>query len=83
MDAADDDFDEIDDSDFDASDADSDCTSPCPHCGEPIYEDAEQCPECGCYLSREDAPASRKPLWIVIGLVICALIVAAWIFAGR
>jgi predicted nucleic acid-binding Zn ribbon protein len=82
MDSGDDDFDEVNDSDSDTSDSDDDCTSPCPHCGELIYDDAERCPECGQYVSREDAPTSRKPLWILIGLVVCALVVVAWLLTG-
>ena len=35
-------------------DGDDDETVPCPHV-RPVYEDAERCPSCGHYLSREDA----------------------------
>lgn len=51
----------------------------CPHCGEEIYEEAQQCPHCGKYISREDAPAGRKPWWIVAGVVVCLYLVFRWI----
>lgn len=40
---------------------------PCPHCRAEIDEESEQCPKCGTYLSREDAPPSKKSaIWIVV-----------------
>jgi hypothetical protein len=57
----------------------TDDTQPCPHCGESVYDDAERCPHCENYLSREDAPAIRRPLWIVVGVMICLAIVLKWI----
>jgi len=51
-----------------------DLTVPCPHCGESVYDDAEQCPSCGHYLSREDAPRSR-PTWFFLGLLLCLAVV--------
>ena len=32
-------------------------TVPCPYCRAPIHEDAERCPKCENYISREDAPS--------------------------
>lgn len=61
---------------------DADATVPCPHCGADIFDDAERCPKCGKYLSREDSPATHKPLWVVAGAVICLLIAVTWIFGG-
>ena len=63
-----------DDEDWD----DDDETMPCPLCGEPVYDDSEQCPNCGRYLSREDAPY-RKPWWVVAGVVACLAMVTWWI----
>ncbi|WP_435010818.1 zinc-ribbon domain-containing protein [Tundrisphaera lichenicola] len=57
---------------------DDDETVPCPHCREPVYEDAERCPHCGRYLSREDAPY-RKPWWVVAGVLACLAMVFWWI----
>lgn len=65
-----------DDPEFDDDD-DDDLTVSCPHCGEPVFEDAEQCPSCGNYLSKEDTPWSR-PVWLVVGVVICLAITLYW-----
>jgi hypothetical protein len=76
----------VDDDDyagFDTSSDDDDTTIPCPHCGAEIYDDAERCPECGEYLSHENAPTtSNKPWWIVIGVLFCLAIVILWAIAG-
>lgn len=63
---------------FDTSSDDDDATIPCPKCGEDVYDDAEQCPACGRYLSEEDALAAGRPWWIIIGVAICLLVVIAW-----
>jgi zinc-ribbon domain len=72
----------FDDHDFDeedwGEDPDEDVTMPCPHCREPVYDDAELCPHCGQYLSREDAP-SRKPWWVILGVVVCLMMTSWWI----
>ena len=57
----------------------ADDTQPCPYCREPVYDDAERCPHCENYLSQEDAPPTRRPLWIIIGTLICLAIVLKWI----
>ncbi len=59
-------------------DDEDDETVPCPHCLEPMYEDAVRCPHCGRYQSREDAPR-RYPWWVVIGVLICLALVSRWI----
>ena len=60
-------------------DDDDDETIPCPHCREPVYEDAERCPNCGKYLSREDAPR-RRPWWLVLGAFVCLGLMLQWVF---
>ena len=80
-----DDQDEDEDDDyagFDTSDPDADSTAECPYCGETIYEDAERCPQCGEYVPSEDAPAERKPAWVIAGVIVCLAIVLLWIFGG-
>jgi hypothetical protein len=54
-------------------------TVPCPYCGKEVYEEAERCPHCEQYISREDAPA-RKPLWIVAGALVCLVLAVGWVF---
>ena len=76
---ADDDLDDREFPDEPEADEDHDETVPCPHCREPVYEDAERCPHCGRYLTREDAPR-RRPWWLAIGVLICLWIVLRWLF---
>lgn len=72
--------DDLDDREWpDEDDEDDDQTVPCPHCREPVYEDAERCPSCGRYLTREDVPG-RRPAWLVAGVVAGLAIVAYWTF---
>lgn len=59
-------------------DEDDDLTVPCPYCQRPIHEDSQRCPYCEKYLSGEDAPPERKPLWIIIGALLCLGIVCCW-----
>ncbi len=70
-----------DDDDWDEEDVDEpdDEMVPCPHCRRPVYEDAERCPACGQYLTGEDAPR-RRPLWLILGVGACLVIVYRWIF---
>jgi len=67
---------------FDTSPDEQDATIDCPHCGAQIYDNAEQCPKCGTYLANEDAPVKLPPLWILLGVAICILIVIAWMLGG-
>ena len=63
-------------------DDDGPATVACPHCRAEILEEAEQCPKCGEYLSREDTPATAgwSPAWWV--LVLLALAAAALMAVG-
>jgi hypothetical protein len=70
--------DEEDDVEY-SEDDDDDLCFPCPHCGRRILEESERCPHCERYLSREDAPPTRKPLWIWVGVVACLYVVYRWI----
>jgi hypothetical protein len=48
---------------------------PCPYCRAEIDEDAEQCPKCGMFISKEDAPQGGKsPVWVI--LMVLALFAA-------
>lgn len=73
-------FDNDDEDEQWSEDSDDDDTIPCPHCKKAIYDGAEQCPFCGKYISEEDAPREAKPLWIVIGAIICLVLAAMWVF---
>jgi len=67
-----DDEEEGEENEEDAND-DDDQTQACPECGEMVYGDAERCPHCGNYIS-PDSP-SRKPLWIIVGAIVCLLLI--------
>jgi hypothetical protein len=51
---------------------------PCPYCGKPVYEEAQRCPACENYLSREDAPL-RYSRWFAAAVFVCLVIVVGWI----
>jgi predicted nucleic acid-binding Zn ribbon protein len=74
-----DDNDEWDDAYEGPSEDDGEPTIECPYCGREIHEDSQRCPHCEKYISDEDAPARRKPWWIVIGVILCLYIVYRWI----
>lgn len=78
-----DDEDDADDSgEYGAYDDDGDDdaeTVPCPHCGADVYEDAEQCPRCGKYLSAEDRPPSRPRGWVGVVMVLALLAAIIWV----
>ncbi|TWT85974.1 hypothetical protein Pla123a_07820 [Posidoniimonas polymericola] len=50
----------------------------CPACGAAIYEEAEQCPVCGEYITHSTSPWAGKPgWWVALGMLgIIAMIVA-------
>ena len=54
-------------------------TVPCPYCQADVLEEAQYCPRCENYLSKEDAPAASKPLWIWVLLIVGTI---AMIFAA-
>jgi hypothetical protein len=66
------DYDEDDEYDADEEEG---ATDECPYCGRGIYDDAVQCPHCGNYLSKVDAPRQGMPVWIVIGVILALLAV--------
>ena len=45
---------------------------PCPHCGQDVYENAQQCPNCGEYIVTRNSPHRRRswPLLIEALLVV-------------
>jgi predicted nucleic acid-binding Zn ribbon protein len=56
---------------------------PCPYCRAPIPEDTPRCPECGNYISREDAPpGGPKTNWWVVMTVLALLTALMWVAGG-
>jgi hypothetical protein len=45
--------------------------------GEEVLEDVPQCPYCERFISEEDHPTRRQPVWIIVTAVIC-LGMAIW-----
>lgn len=62
-----------DDGDYDYYPDEEAALEPCPNCGKDIYEDSEQCPFCGEYVTFDHGYAavwSGRPLiWIVLALL--------------
>jgi hypothetical protein len=67
---------ELPESNYD-EDGDS-LTSTCRACGAEVYEDAEQCPACGEWITSSSSPWAGKPLWWIAlgGLGILAVLAA-------
>ena len=61
----------------DHDDDDSAETVACPSCRRPVYEEAEQCPYCGHYISEEEM-ASSRPWWVIIGALVCLGLALGW-----
>jgi hypothetical protein len=57
-------------------------TVACPECGEPVYEDAEQCPSCGQYITHSTSPlAGRSTLYVaivVLGIIAVIATLLIW-----
>jgi hypothetical protein len=68
------DDDEGDDDDFDGDEGE---LLPCPECGADIYEESQQCPYCGSYVTFSTHPfTGRAWWWVALGLLgIIAMIV--------
>ncbi len=66
---------------FPEPDDEEDSTYPCPYCRTPIFDEAEQCPKCGNYISREDEPdgLAVRPWWIIVGLIVSLAVALMWI----
>lgn len=77
-------YDESDDFDDDYPDDDSEVELVrCPKCGAEVYEDAEQCPECGEWITFSTHPFAGRSFWfILIGVLGIAATIAALVLAG-
>ena len=58
--------------DLDLAADDETPTVACPHCGEGIYDDAQQCPHCGQYVVAGRAGNGRT-WWIILGVLLAGL----------
>ena len=74
----DDDWDKDEGWDDDAS-GEEEPAVPCPYCRRQIPEDVPRCPYCENYISKEDAPPTPKPWWIIIGALVSLVVVYFWI----
>lgn len=77
----DDDWDDSDDLLDEHDEEDDDTTTPCPACGEPMFEDSPRCPACGEYVAAA-AAAGPRPVWVVLTVVVCLALAAWWIVGG-
>jgi hypothetical protein len=68
----------------DDEEGDDEETSPCPACGEEIYEDAERCPYCGEYvLLGGGSPLAGRPWWYVLLAALGVIATLATILSWR
>ena len=72
------------DDDYEEYDEDADHLILCSQCRETIYEDAEQCPHCGHFVTREvnwlaERPAWFQALWIVVVGILIVQLIGCWI----
>jgi hypothetical protein len=58
---------------------DEPATIRCSSCRAEMLEDAVQCPACGMSPSREEPSVEGKPLWVMASVVVCLVIVLAWL----
>lgn len=59
-----------DDDDWPDDDPDESDVVTCPNCGADVYEDAEQCPACGEWITSSTHPLSGRPWWFTaLGVV--------------
>jgi hypothetical protein len=78
-----DDDEPLDDDYPDEPDDDFSETVPCRECGAEVYEDAEQCPRCGTYLTHSSSVLAGRPIWWIVlgmlGFVAAVLALAGWL----
>jgi hypothetical protein len=79
----DDEDDDWEDPEPDEGDDESAELRDCPACGKAIYEEAEQCPYCGEYVTHSTSPLAGRSWWFVVlgvlGIIATILVLAnAW-----
>ena len=56
---------------------------PCPECGKDIYEDSEQCPYCGSYVTFQTRVFAERPTWwVVLGVLGIVALLFSLLFIG-
>ena len=67
---------------FEGEDIDADLTDddsavlPCPSCGQEVYEDAQQCPHCGAWITPL-ATESAQPSWVrMVGAIVAVSVLS-------
>jgi uncharacterized paraquat-inducible protein A len=68
-----------DEDEEDVGEDDEETTIPCPYCKRSIHEESPRCPHCGNYISQEDTAQTRKPWWIIVGVVLVFYAIYRWI----
>jgi hypothetical protein len=53
----------------------------CPQCRRSVYEESEQCPYCGHYIT-EDERGTGYPVWVVLTAIVCLGLALGWVFWG-
>ena len=73
-----------DDDLFDPPDDESDVELlPCPQCGADVYEEAQQCPSCGTYITHgTNLWQGRQWWWIALGLIGTLAVILALAFGS-
>jgi len=56
--------------DEEPDDASDDDLLPCPECGAEIFDDAEQCPHCGWYVTPFRTRVDSRRQWVAIVLLV-------------
>ena len=80
MPTRDDDNEVLDPREFPEPDQQGDGLLPCPYCLAVLYEESTRCSHCGMLLS-QDGISSRKPWWVILGVLICLAVSIYWILA--
>lgn len=76
----DDEYPDADDGEY-PDDDEATATVPCPECRAEVYEDAVQCPVCGCYVTHNRGVWTGRPTWWVL-LALVGVVATIVVLAG-
>jgi hypothetical protein len=72
-----------DPSDQDAEDDPDATIISCPQCGADVFDEADVCPRCGSFILHEQTVGNRRPIWLLIAVIVClAIVVLVWTRRG-